>query len=163
MLALLSGCLHLGHQRYGDRQWYTHSECRWGFAGHQVTLYTTRKRNTATGRTSLQKNLRCFQGKQKLSSRFEISMILNIGLFHAIEKVWRWPEKFNCPDLEAGLFLMLLVNNLNEKDCNTILVYGLSGNTPECGFGPWQYSKKLPLLLWSNHLIWMRFVDWAKT
>lgn len=77
---------------------------------------------------------------------------------------WGQPEKFNQSPLEAGLFLMLLINTLNEKDCNyTLIIYGLSGNAPECDLVPWLYTKKLPLLLWSNDLMWLRFIDWAKT
>lgn len=57
---------------------------------------------------------------------------------------------------------MLVVNTLDEKHRNTILVYGLSGNTPGCDFVPWLYFEKLPLLLWSNYAAWLRFTVWAE-
>lgn len=76
---------------------------------------------------------------------------------------WGQPENFNQPALQASLFFMLLVNTLNEQDCNALLVHGLSGNTPECDFVPWPYTKKLALLLGSNHLMCLSFIDWAET
>lgn len=62
---------------------------------------------------------------------------------------------------KAGWFLTLLVTTLNEMGCNAILLYGLSGNAPE--YLTLSHDCTLPFVLWSNHLMWLRFIDLDQT